>query len=80
MVVVDTLLTLAIDTPVTVEIIADEAGSRIGWAVNEGAVTYYTTDIPAANTYLNYFNIIETKTAAIQRMRIYYSYMTQDAI
>ena len=74
---VDTGVTLAANTPVTVEIIADEANSRIGWAINEGTVTYYTTDIPAANTYLNYFVILSTKTTTIQRWRIYYAYITQ---
>lgn len=76
-VTVDTGVTLAANTPVTIEIIADEANTRIGWAINEGAVTYYTTDIPANTTALNYFHIIETKAASTQRLRVYYSYLTQ---
>ena len=78
-VTVDTGLTLAANTDVTIEIIADETNSRIGWAVNGGTVTYYTTDIPIANTYLNYFAVLSTKTTAVQRWRFYYAYMTQAA-
>lgn len=78
---VDTGVTLAANTPVTVEIIADEPNTRMGWSINGSAFTYYTTAIPAATTALNYFHIVETKTAGTSvKLRIYYSYLTQAAI
>ena len=77
---VDTALTLTTNTPVTLDIYADESNSRMGWSVNGGAITYYTTDIPAATTGLNYFLILETKSNAAQRLQLYYSYLTQDAV
>jgi hypothetical protein len=78
-VTVDTTISPTANSPDTLEIIADNANSRIGWSINGSAVTYYTTDIPSATTYLNYFHVIGTKTTAIQRMRLYYSYIIQDA-
>ena len=75
---VDTTVTLAANTAVTVEIVSDEANTRMGWAINEGPITYYTTDIPLANTYLNYFVILQTTTTSGQRWRVYYTYLTQD--
>jgi hypothetical protein len=77
---VDTGLTLAANTAVTLEIYADEPNTRMGWAINGGAITYYTTDIPANTTGLNYFFIIETKTAAVQKLHLYYAYLTQDPV
>lgn len=77
---VDSGVTVAANTPDTLEIIADDANSRIGWSINGSAVTYYTTDIPANITPLNYFTIMETKTAAAQRVRVYYSYLTQAGV
>jgi len=79
-VTVDTGVTLANNTPVTLEIIADEPNTRMGWAINEGAVTYYTTDIPIATTTLNYHFRNETKAASIRRLDMYYSYMTQKSV
>lgn len=79
-VIVDTAITPVANAPDTLEIIADEANTRIGWSVNGGAVTYYTTDIPANITPLNYFVSIETKAAAAQRLRLYYSYLTQAGV
>lgn len=79
-VTVDTGVTLAANTPVTIEIIADEANTRMGWAINEGAFTFYTTDIPANTNALNYFHSIEAKTATASTLRIYYSYLTQAAV
>jgi len=79
-VTVDTGVTLANNTPVTLEIIADEPNTRMGWAINEGAVTYYTTDIPIATTVLNYHLRNETKVAAIRRLDMYYAYMTQKSV
>jgi len=77
---VDTGVTLANNTPVTLEIIADEPNTRMGWAINEGAVTYYTTDIPIATTSLNYHFRNETKVASIRRLDMYYAYMTQKSV
>jgi hypothetical protein len=79
-VTVDTGLTLAVNTPVTLDIYADEANTRMGWAINGGTITYYTTDIPAATTGLNYFLILETKSAAAQKLQLYYSYLVQDVV
>jgi hypothetical protein len=79
-VTVDTAVTLAVNTPVTLDIYADEPNTRMGWAINGGAITYYTTDIPANTTGLNYFIILETKSNAAQRLQLYYSYLTQDAV
>lgn len=80
-VTVDTGLTLVANTPVTIEIIADEPNTRMGWAINEGTVTYYTTDIPANTQSLNYFHSIESVTVAGARaLRLYYSYITQAAV
>lgn len=77
---VNTGLTVAANTKITIEIVGDSANSRWGWAVNEGAFTYYTTAIPTASQYLNYAFQMEAKTAAIQRVRMYYCYLIQDGV
>jgi hypothetical protein len=76
-VTVDSAVTAAANAPDTLEIIADDANSQIGWSINGSAITNYTTDIPANITPLNYFVVLETKAASSQTVRVYYSYLTQ---
>lgn len=76
-VTVNSAVTVAANTDTTLEIQSDEANTRIGWSIDGSAFTYYTTDIPSNITPLNYFARIETKTAAVQRFRQYYAYITQ---
>lgn len=79
-VTVDTGVTVTANTPDALEIIADEANTRMGWSIDGSAITWYTTDIPANTNPLNYFHQIESKAAGAQSMRIYYSYLTQAAV
>jgi hypothetical protein len=74
---VDSGVTVLANTPSTLEIIADDANSQIGWSINDSAITNYSTDVPSNITPLNYFVVLETKTASSQRFRIYYAYLTQ---
>lgn len=69
---------IAVNTPITLEIITENANSRMGWRINEGATTFYTTDIPAATTSMNYFVQVETKTTAGKPLTQYYCYITQN--
>lgn len=78
-VVVNSGVTVAANTAHTLEIIADDANSRIGWSIDGSAVTYYTTDIPANVTPLNYFVHLGSKTAVAQKVRVHYAYLTQAA-
>jgi hypothetical protein len=75
---ISTGVSVSTNTPITFEIIADEANSRIGWAINEGSITYYTTDIPSATTSMNYFVKAETKTNGTKELQQYYTYLIQD--
>ena len=77
-VIVDSPVTPAVNVPITLEIIADDANSRIGWRINESATTYYTTDIPAATTSMNYFVKTETKTDGPKTLTQYYAYIIQN--
>jgi hypothetical protein len=76
-VTVDSGVTVTANSPDTLEIIADDANTQIGWSIDGSAITNYTTDIPSNITPLNYFVILETKTASAQRFRVYYAYLTQ---
>lgn len=78
-VVVDSGVSMPVNTPRTLEIRAEEASSRIGWSINGSAFTYYTTDIPAATVGLNYFFKCETKTNGTKNLGLYYAYLVQDA-
>ena len=45
-VTVDTASAPVANTADILEIVADEANSRMGWSIDGSAFTYYTTDIP----------------------------------
>jgi hypothetical protein len=51
----------------TWELIADEVGTRWGWAVDGGAFTYYTTIIPAATTGLTLNLQIELASGGVAK-------------
>ncbi len=59
---------IAINTTVrTWELVADETGTRWGWAVDGGAFTYYTTIIPAATTVLTIVIEMELASGGVAR-------------
>lgn len=79
-VTVNSAVTVAANTADTLEIIANDANNQIGWSINGSAITNYTTDIPSNITPLNYFVIVEAKTAASQRIRVHYAYLIQAGV
>lgn len=63
-VAVDTGVLVVANTEVTIEIFSDPANARWGWSINQGAVTFYTTDIPLSTALLDWATMVRTNSAA----------------
>ena len=50
-------------TPHSITVLADNAGNRMGYSIDNSAPTWFTTDIPAATTGLTYYCICRVITA-----------------
>lgn len=71
--------TKTLDTAIhTLEIIADEANSRWGYAFDEEAYTYITSNIPAASTNLGIGFECQTATTAAKNFQAYWFWHEQD--
>jgi hypothetical protein len=70
---------VAVSTAIhTVELVCDNANSKIGWSVNGAAFTYETTEIPAATTGLWYVATCETEENVAKTLSMYYFIAIQD--